>query len=90
MTRGRITFLMSVDDLLRRYSSFPPRCVQVVVALSSRPMTVNEVASNIGVGVSSARIYVRACVDRGYVAVAGRASRRIIYVATEKALGFLS
>jgi len=76
----------SSDEIVRQFTPPSSGCVKVLRALSSHPMTVSDICSCTDVSVHMVRIYVNECVDRGYALVVGRASRRLLYAATEKAL----
>ena len=93
MSDSKIRFLVdgsvvskSSGEIIQQFTPLSPACVKVLRVLASRPMTVSDICSCTDVCAASVRTYLGTCVQRGYVVVVGRASRHLLYAATEKAL----
>jgi len=89
LVNGKVV-VRSLGDALSEYSPLRPQFVRVVRALAFHPMTVYQLSDSLGFSIPTVRIYLKECISRGYVIRLGRASRCILYAATDKALEVLS
>lgn len=76
-------------DIEERFGGLPSGCLKVLDVLSSGPMTVNQISDSVDLSVPMVRDYLDRLVDRDYVIVVGKVSRRYLYGATEKSLGVI-